>query len=86
MGRLVGTGDRDVEVVGLDLGQGGQLDVELRQVSTGDLLVELLGEHVDAEGEELGGGPESDLGQDLVGERAGHDERRVAGGTSKTRR
>lgn len=29
------------------------------------------------------GGPESDLSQDLVGEREGHDEGRVAGSTSQ---
>jgi len=28
-------------------------------------------------------GPESDLSKDLVGERAGHDERRVSGSTSE---
>lgn len=38
---------------------------------------------LDTEREVLGAGPESDLGQDLVGERAGHDERRVASGTSQ---
>ena len=83
MGRLVGTADGDVEVLGLSVGEGGQLDIEHAKVSTGDLLVELLGEHVDAEREALGGGPESDLGEDLVGEGAGHDEGRVASGTAK---
>lgn len=51
-------------------------------MGTGDLLVELLGKHVNAERELLGGGPESNLGEDLVGEGAGHDKRRVTSGTS----
>lgn len=82
---LVGAIDGDVQVTGLGLGQGGQLDIEGGQVGTGDLLVELLGEHVDTERELLGGGPEGDLGEDLVGEGAGHDERRVTSSTSNRR-
>ena len=81
--RLVGTVDRNVEVIGLSLAQGGQLDVELSKVGTGDFFVELLGKHVDTERELLGGGPEGDLSEDLVGERARHDERRVTGGTAE---
>ena len=80
--RLVGTQDRNVEVVGLGLGQSGQLDIELSKVGTGDLLIELLGKHVDTERESLRGGPQGNLGQDLVREGAGHDEGRVASGTS----
>lgn len=79
---LVGTADGDVKVAGLLFGEDSELDVELLKVSTSDLLVELLGEHVDAERERRGVGPESDLGEDLVGERAGHDERGMAGGTA----
>lgn len=94
---LVGTVDRDVEVLGLRLGEGGELDVQLRQVGTGDLFVEFLGEHamiyrlhqrpllgavsdhvLDTKRELLRSRPEGNLGEDLVGERAGHDERRVA--------
>jgi hypothetical protein len=62
------------EVVGLDGGHLGELDVKLSQVGTRDLLVEGLGEHVDSKGVLLVLGPESDLGKDLVGERARHDE------------
>lgn len=79
---LVGAGDGEVEVVGLLLAEDGELDVELLEVGTGDLLVELLGEHVDAERELARVGPESDLGKDLIGEGAGHDERGVAGSTA----
>lgn len=42
---LVRTIDRDIEVLRLSLGEGGELNVELGQVSTRDLLVEFLGQH-----------------------------------------
>ena len=71
---LVGACDRDVEVARLLGCELGELDVEARQVSARDLLIELLGQNVDAEGEVLRRGPERDLGEDLVGERAGHDK------------
>ena len=48
-----------------------------------DLLIELLGKDVDAERELLRGSPEGDLGKNLVGERAGHDERRVTSSASE---
>lgn len=85
VGGLVGAVGGDVEVLGLDVRKGRELDIERLQVGTGDLLVELLGEHVDTERELLGGSPESNLSEDLVGERAGHDERGVTGGTARTR-
>jgi hypothetical protein len=67
------------------------------EVEKGDLLVEDLGQDVDTDielaglaelnvlvAESLVGGLEQhDLGKDLVGERAGHDERGVTGGTSE---
>jgi hypothetical protein len=63
-----GAGAGQVEVVGLRRAEGCQLDVELVEVEGGDLLVEVIGQHVDlvlilaVVGEEL------DLGQHLVGE------------------
>ncbi len=42
---LVRAVDRDIEVLRLSLGEGGELNVELGQVSTRDLLVEFLGQH-----------------------------------------
>lgn len=78
---LVRAVDRSVEVLALGFGENGQLDVELLQVCTSDLLVEFLGEHVDSERELFGSSPEGNLCEDLVGERAGHNEGRVAGGT-----
>ena len=78
VGGLEGTVDGDVEVLGLLIGESGELDVELSKVSASDLLVQLLGEHVNAESELTRVGPESDLSEDLVGEGARHDEGRVA--------
>lgn len=94
---LEGTLDVQTKVVGLDGGKLGQLGVDVVQVETGDLLVKDLGEDVDTNGllagsTELGvllaesgilSTEESDLSEDLVGERAGHDEGRVAGSTAK---
>lgn len=80
---LVGTVDRDVEVLGLGLAEDGQLDVELSKVRAGDFLVELLGEHVDAKREVIGASPERDLGKDLVRERTRHDKRRVTSRASE---
>ena len=94
---LEGTLDREAEVLSLDLGELGELNVDVGQVKKSDLLVEDLGEDVDTD-VELAGLAEldvlvaellvtslvqHDLGKDLVGERAGHDERRVTGSTSQ---
>merc|ERR1719193_1916881 len=64
----------NAEIFGLVFGEGGELDAEMLQVGFGDFLVELLGQHVDADLVFAGFGPEFDLGQDLVGERVAHDE------------
>ena len=80
---FVGTVLGNVEVLGLFITEDGQLDVELLKMSTGNLLIQLLGQDVDAERELLGSRPEGDLGKDLVGEGTGHDEGRVSGGASK---
>lgn len=85
------------KVLGLHRSEGGQLGVDVLQVKPGNLLVQNLGQNIDTHwspavgtkldvlGTELGiiGLEEGDLGQDLVGERAGHDEGRVAGGTAQ---
>lgn len=65
---LVRTANGQVKVLGLLLGERRELDVELLEVRASDLLVQLFGEHVYAEWELLGVGPERDLGEDLVGE------------------
>lgn len=94
---LEGTDDIQTEVLGLDLGEGGELDVAVRQVQLSDLLVEDLGQDVDAEGQLLSLGEsgvlgteglvlglvQHDLGKDLVAERAGHDEGGVSSGTAQ---
>jgi len=94
---LVGTLGGKTEVLSLDGREGGELDVAVSKVESGNLLVEDLGENINlllestalAELDILGGESsvvgleEHDLGKDLVGERAGHDERAVASGTAK---
>ena len=89
--------DRETEVLGLDLAELGELNVDVGQVEKGDLLVEDLGQDVDTDIELaslaeldvlvaellIGGLVQHDLGEDLVGERAGHDEGGVASGASK---
>jgi len=94
---LEGALDREAEVLSLDGGELGELDVAVGKVEPGDLLVEGLGKDVDANLELLLGGEldvllgpllvgalvEHDLGEDLVGEGAGHDEGRVTSGTAE---
>ncbi|KAI6757111.1 hypothetical protein HG531_002936 [Fusarium graminearum] len=94
---LEGTLDGQAEVLSLDVAEGGELSLAVSKVETGDLLVEDLGEDVDTDVELVGLGEldvllskglvsslvKHDLSKDLVGERAGHDKRRVAGSTAK---
>lgn len=75
---LEGTVSLDTEVLSLLGVEGGEVDADVLQVRAGDLLVEVLGEHVDANGVLSGVGPEGDLGEHLVAEGVGHDERRVS--------
>lgn len=85
--------DREPQVFALLLGQLRQLDIDMLQVQESNLLVEDLGQNVDANlllaalaelnvtlAERLVLGLEQhDLREDLVGEGAGHDEGGVAG-------
>jgi len=80
---LVGSQLRNAEVLGLVLGQEGEADSQMLQVSLGDLLVQLLGQHVDADLVLVVLGPEFDLGQDLIGEGVAHDERGMAHGAAQ---
>jgi hypothetical protein len=73
------------------------MSIDVLQVQKGDLLIQDLGQSVDtnvklASGTELNvllgeslilSLVQHDLGKDLVGEGAGHDKGRVAGGTSE---
>ena len=78
---LVGTLLRHANVAGLLGREHGELRAELLQVQAGDLLVELLGQRVDADLVVLG--PERELRKGLVGERVAHHEARVAGGAAE---
>ena len=69
--------------------EGFEADSEFAEVESGDFFVELLGQHVDTEREvvvaeaQLGGVPQCDLSEHLVGEAIGHDEAGVSGGTAE---
>ena len=85
MTSLVGALHGDANVVGLLLGELGQLNTQGGKVEAGDLLVEVLGEDVHLAGLVLAGGavgPQLDLGKGLVGEGGGHHERKVASGAA----
>jgi hypothetical protein len=75
---LVRPAHGQIQVLGLRLRQRRELDVELFQMCARDLLVKRLGQHVHAQRELFGCRPQGDLREDLVGERAGHDEGGVA--------
>ena len=66
--RLEGTLLGQTEVVALLLGELGEVNVEGAQVGEGHFLVELLGEHVHAQGVLLSVVPQLNLGQHLEGE------------------
>jgi hypothetical protein len=71
VGRLEGALRRDADVVGLVLGEHGELNAQGVEVQARDLLVQVLGEDVHLAGGVLVGGlvlPQLDLGQGLVGE------------------
>lgn len=51
-------------------------------MGTGNFFIKFLGEHVHTKREFLGSGPESNLSQDLVSERTGHDKRGVTSSTA----
>jgi hypothetical protein len=80
---LVRTFNGNTEVVGLNVGESSKLNIELTQVRAGNFFIQLLGKNVNTNGPLLGFGPESNLGQNLVGERVGHDERRMTSGTTQ---
>ncbi len=66
------------QVFGLIVAQLGQLDVQVLQVRSGHLFVELLRQDVHADRVLTVLGPQLDLSQHLVGERVAHDEARVS--------
>jgi hypothetical protein len=94
---LEGTLNGEPEVFSLDVSELGKLNVDVGKMETGDLLVEDLGKDVDLLLELAVLGESNvllaeldilvlvkhDLSKDLVGKRAGHDERAVASGAAK---
>src|SRR5215210_2723742 len=77
---LVGPLDREAEVGGLLGAQLGELGAERVEVQPGDLLVEVLGQHVDLLGVLVVLRVQLDLGDRLVRERVRHHDDRVAVG------
>lgn len=81
----------------MDLGESAELSLDVVKVEAGYLFVENLGQDVDTYVKLAGPGKlnillaeslvpglvQHDLGQNLVGEGAGHDERRVTSGTAE---
>src|SRR5882762_9816588 len=78
-----GAGGRQTEIAGLGGVEGGELDPELVEVERGDLLVEMLGQHVNLVLVLPVIGPQLDLGEHLVGEGGTHHKARVAGGATQ---
>src|SRR5665811_538502 len=76
---LVGAGDVDPQVLGLGLGQLSEPNTQGVQVQASDLLVQVLGQHVDLVLVVARLRPQLDLGHRLVGERVRHHEARVPG-------
>merc|ERR1712093_879055 len=76
----------NTNVIGLLLCQLGQAGSQSGQVKAGNLLIQRLGQQVHIVLVCLVGGVipvEIDLSQSLIGERARHDERRMACGATK---
>jgi hypothetical protein len=80
---LVGACDGNVEILALRLSEGRKFYVELGQMCPSDFLIEFLREHMNTEREGFGIRPESNLCEDLVGERARHDKGRMSSGAAK---
>jgi len=85
---LVGTLRVDTDVGSLLVGETGELGTELVKMEPGNLLVKVLRENVHLLFILAGGPlvPELKLSDGLVGERGGHDERRMAGGAAKVKK
>ena len=76
----------DVDVVSLLLGEHGELSIESWQVEFGDLFVELLWKLVNLTVNvfiSVSVLPKINLGEGLVSERAGHNERWMSGGATE---
>ncbi|AEM42107.1 hypothetical protein KVU_2268 [Ketogulonicigenium vulgare WSH-001] len=80
---LEGAFDGYANVISLLHRQLSQFHADLFQMQTGDFLVQMLGQDIDAGGIFIALGPQFDLRQHLVGEAGGHDKAGVAGRISK---
>jgi hypothetical protein len=81
--RLVRAFNGNIQIFRLNGGEGCQFNVELAKMGASNLLIELLGQYVDAEREFLRGSPESDLSENLVSEGARHHEGGVSSSTAE---
>lgn len=94
---LVRALDAEAEILGLNIGEGGEFDVAVGQVKASDFLVKDLRENIDLLLELAALGKlnvlpressvvtlvKHNLSENLVGEAARHDEGAVASGTAK---
>src|SRR4026207_2465229 len=81
--RLVGPRLLHGDVAGLRVGQLGEVRVQLSELQPRHLLVEMLGQDVDADLVLVRVGVQLDLRDDLVGERRAHDVAGVPGGAAQ---
>src|SRR3954451_5945976 len=80
---LVGALDRNSDVGGLVRRELGELDAEGVQVEARDLLIQVLGQHVDLLAVRVRLAEQLDLSDHLIGEGVRHHEARMAGGISE---
>ena len=81
--RLVRPFHRHADVVSLLLCQYRQLGIQFFQLQPGHLLIQMLGQYIDAGGVFTRVTEDLDLGDGLVGKRRGHDIAGVAGGATQ---
>src|ERR1051326_4123837 len=76
--RLVRSFDWNAEIRGLILRELGELHADFLEVESGDFLVEMLRQTIDADGIRLAISPEIEVSERLVGEAVRHHERRMS--------
>lgn len=81
--RLVGAFEGYAEIVGLFLGELGQLHADAIQVQAGNFFVQLLGQTIDADFVGVAVCPEVQLREALIGEAVAYHEARMAGGATE---
>ena len=78
MFRFVWAVQGDAEVVGLFLGESGELHADFIEVQAGHFFIEFLGQAIDARLVDVAIFPEVELSQGLIGEGVRHHETRMA--------